>query len=113
MSKPFSRLKKRLSEIAHSVLVWCLLHDVGLWREGIGGHADWVQVTYGVLSLSVEHCHCADCCSVRVGIGPVASAINVGNDPLYASGLTFSHWKPSRWIKGHLLLPVGLWEQDW
>jgi hypothetical protein len=113
VSRLISRLKERLSEMAHSVLVWCLLHDVGMWREGIGGHADWVQVTYGILSLSVEHCHCVDGCNLRLRIGSAAYAFNVGNEPLYASVLTFSHWKPSRWIKGHLLLPAELWEQDW
>ena len=112
MSKRILRLKERLLEIAHGVLAWCLLHNVGTWRERIGAHAEWEQVAYGPLSLSLERCHCVDCCNVRLGIGPVAYAFNVGNDPIYASGLTFSHWKLSRWIEIHLLLPLGLREQD-
>jgi len=113
MSRLASRLKGRLSEVAHSVLVWCLLHDVGMWRERIGGHADREQVTCGPLSLSLEYCHCVDCCSVRVGIGPVSYALSVGDEPVYASGVTICHWRPVRWIKVHVLLPLGLWERDW
>lgn len=40
MSRLASRLKGRLSEIAHRVLVWCLLHDAGMRHKRIGGHAN-------------------------------------------------------------------------
>ena len=69
MSKLVSRLKDRLSGIAHSVRVWSLLHAVGMWHdERIGAHGDWEQVTCGPLSLSLEGCHFVDCCSLTLGL---------------------------------------------
>ena len=65
-----SWLRERLFEIAHNVLVWCLLHKKGTWQESVGAHSGWEQVALGPLRLSVEYSDVVDCCCAKCSVEP-------------------------------------------